>query len=400
MNDTIEKLLVQVKEISKKYDLLNKKTGGYFNIFNVAGIASKEVIICRVIKELLDPKGSHYQGTAYLELFVDFVLRMKGSFSNKDLSKTEIHYEYHIENNRRVDLMIIAPEIKIPIEVKIYARDQKAQCYDYHQFAKRSQIYYLTLDGGSPSENSTKKDKISMKPDDIRCISFRDEIITWLEECLKLPNTIRISPIREIIIQLINTFKLLTNQLEENVEMEIKELILKSSDNFKSAVMLSEALAAANDALLCKLFDRLDCEIKKIFAADRLLNQYDISKRTEKKPGIIYGISYMIKHLVVQENIDLWLRIEIYNGMLTIGYCVPVNDEWKDDAGINQTDPSDYLDGELIKDGWWAHWENFENSPNFKTKDDAFYELVDEKPFDEFIKSAIAKIESFHNMLK
>lgn len=33
-----------------------------FNIFKVLGIADKEVLICRLLGELLDPKGSHGLG--------------------------------------------------------------------------------------------------------------------------------------------------------------------------------------------------------------------------------------------------------------------------------------------------------------------------------------------------
>lgn len=32
---------------------------GTFNIFKVLGIADKEILICRLLGELLDPKGTH-----------------------------------------------------------------------------------------------------------------------------------------------------------------------------------------------------------------------------------------------------------------------------------------------------------------------------------------------------
>lgn len=39
----IELLLAEISEISKKYNLINQKTGGHFNIFEIAGIDSDEV---------------------------------------------------------------------------------------------------------------------------------------------------------------------------------------------------------------------------------------------------------------------------------------------------------------------------------------------------------------------
>ena len=42
-----------------------------FNIFKVLGIADKEVLICRLLGELLDPKGSHGLGAKPLSLFLE-----------------------------------------------------------------------------------------------------------------------------------------------------------------------------------------------------------------------------------------------------------------------------------------------------------------------------------------
>ena len=45
-----------------------------FNIFRVLGVQAKEVIICRFIGELLDPKGSHNMGAVGLRQFLKLVL--------------------------------------------------------------------------------------------------------------------------------------------------------------------------------------------------------------------------------------------------------------------------------------------------------------------------------------
>ena len=55
-------------------------------------------------------------------------------------------------------MVIITPQRFIPIEVKLYADDQKNQCFDYFNFAKSkgviaSKVYYLTIDGHLPYEN-------------------------------------------------------------------------------------------------------------------------------------------------------------------------------------------------------------------------------------------------------
>lgn len=44
--------------------------------------------------------------------------------------------EYAIDDERRIDIVIEIGSYFLPIEVKIYAADQKSQCFDYYQYAK------------------------------------------------------------------------------------------------------------------------------------------------------------------------------------------------------------------------------------------------------------------------
>ncbi len=84
---SVELLLSEVSHISKKYELINQKTGGYFNIFDIANISNDEVFVCKFIHELINPRGSHYQGYTYLKLFVENVLSMR--FKNSDYKKVQ-----------------------------------------------------------------------------------------------------------------------------------------------------------------------------------------------------------------------------------------------------------------------------------------------------------------------
>ena len=65
----LQLLLQSVQDIKDKYDAIYKNNGTYFNIFDITNISTDEVRICRIIKELIDPNGSHYQGDIYLKLF-------------------------------------------------------------------------------------------------------------------------------------------------------------------------------------------------------------------------------------------------------------------------------------------------------------------------------------------
>lgn len=198
---SIELLLQEISAISKKYELLNQKTGGYFNIFNIANITTDEVKICRVLYELISPKGRHYQGSTYLNSFIKFVLNI--DIPEKELSSARVFREYVIDEKRRIDLVIETSERFIPIEVKIYAGDQEYQCFDYAKKAKNSKVYYLTRFGDNPSEYSAKGlTKTDHGYEEVITISFAYDILGWLEICVSQKETLKIASIREVILQL------------------------------------------------------------------------------------------------------------------------------------------------------------------------------------------------------
>ncbi|MBR5509109.1 MAG: PD-(D/E)XK nuclease family protein, partial [Lachnospiraceae bacterium] len=64
--DLTEKLLCKTHNIVEECRKQASETGELFNIFDITGMKYKEVLVCRVIGELLNPQGSHCQGSRYL----------------------------------------------------------------------------------------------------------------------------------------------------------------------------------------------------------------------------------------------------------------------------------------------------------------------------------------------
>lgn len=63
-------LLSEVQTIVKSYSRINKMSGQSFNLFSLLRKENEEVPLHSMfIAELLNPKGSHQQGTLYLDLF-------------------------------------------------------------------------------------------------------------------------------------------------------------------------------------------------------------------------------------------------------------------------------------------------------------------------------------------
>ena len=127
MDDT---LLVRVKKIAAAC-----RQNTSYNLFSVLGIETKEVLICRVLADLLNPRGQHGMGSVYLELFLKEVLHWQAV--NSDVVKhAVVTAEYLIDEDRRIDLVIETAGQFLPVEVKILAGEQKAQCLDYYRFSR------------------------------------------------------------------------------------------------------------------------------------------------------------------------------------------------------------------------------------------------------------------------
>jgi hypothetical protein len=75
----IQLLLSEVSQISKKYELINQKTGGYFNIFDIVNVSTDEVTICKMLKKLKlknDLQVGHLIAIAlsFLSLFITTII--------------------------------------------------------------------------------------------------------------------------------------------------------------------------------------------------------------------------------------------------------------------------------------------------------------------------------------
>jgi hypothetical protein len=255
-----DQLLTDVNGIIKRFEEQWRKTGEKYNIFKVAGIDYDEVIMCRVLADLMDPHGSHYQGSRYLRLFWDTLpQKLKDNLSfdvdSTDVDSTKVTTEYVIPDGRRIDIVLEYGKIFVPIEVKIWADDLHNQVHDYFEYAKTQNrshhvpLIYLTLDGHEPKDFS----KGDMGKDDYVTISFKDEILAWLEACERENKESKEKtavPIRENLKQLIAAIKSLCGKLEDaEMEAKIFKLLIKNDDTVRAAQAISGALDFKGKAL-------------------------------------------------------------------------------------------------------------------------------------------------------
>ena len=84
----------------------------------------------------------------------------------------------------RVDFVLESKSFCAVVEMKIDAGDGDRQLTRYASDCRRKgkdyAVYYLTLDGHKPDEQSAR----GLEPGRLRCVSFDRELVQWLQKCM------------------------------------------------------------------------------------------------------------------------------------------------------------------------------------------------------------------------
>lgn len=212
----MEKLFKEVGKIVQQLKITQNeslKRGERFNVFSALRVDHYETKHSAFIAELLNTEGSHGQGTTFLSSFLKVCCFKDFEFS---LQGVKVYTEFVIKGGRLDILVTNNNKQGLIIENKIYSPDGDKQLITYNEdaserFPNGYKILYLTPDGDKASEQSAKGV-------DYQTLSYRTDIINWLEECVLL--SAHLPLIRETIIQYINHIKQLTNQDMDRINKE------------------------------------------------------------------------------------------------------------------------------------------------------------------------------------
>jgi hypothetical protein len=247
--EKIKNILNQVQLITHKNSEILEATGGRFNMFKICGVNHYENTHSSIIAEFLNPNGSHGLSDKFLESFLE-TLGDNFNIQHFNFEKARVITELATEEGR-IDLFIEDDANKaIIIENKLYAVDQPDQLKRYNNYAKVHkndyQIIYLTLYGNDASQQSG--DGVNYIT-----ISYKEEIINWLEKCVSIAS--RFPIVRETIIQYINHLKQLTNQdMDSKNKMEITE-VLSKIENLRAAKVIYQNYSATFNHIVEKHFN-------------------------------------------------------------------------------------------------------------------------------------------------
>lgn len=226
-----------------------------FNIFYSTGIWHKEIYICRLLCDLLSPKGTHGLGSLLLSLFNNTVL--ENTIGDDEIGSVVVTREDLTDENRRIDLLIKTNKRFIPFEVKIFAGDQYKQCVDYYEEIERRRkirkltektvLYYLTTDGHHPSVGSKGYLK---ENEQYKAISFEKDIVNWLEDCLKDDNVKQHPTINFALLQfkdLISEWRFTMGQ-QEDIEI-FNDIQAMDADGRNCAIRIWRSLESRKNEM-------------------------------------------------------------------------------------------------------------------------------------------------------
>ncbi|MDR2111895.1 MAG: PD-(D/E)XK nuclease family protein [Candidatus Accumulibacter sp.] len=392
----INTLLEDVSKISGKYDSQYQASGSRFNFFEAGGIERKEAVVCRFLRELLDPKGSHSQGITYLKLFLRDILKIE-EIPDEDISIAEVINEYTIDGNRRIDIAIRISSYFIPIEVKIDAGDQYEQVRDYYDYAvKRSRktgdkinLFYLTLYGTSPSPESAKG-----LTKEIVNISFAEHIRKWLYSCLeKTPE--KAYDLRVPLCQFAKSIQKITNIWEEPESMEIMEYITANKEIREAAIKIKDAVESAKRLIARELYE----SFMKV-----LPDGNDVPWGG----GLLFEIQYPVDNSVLCDNYKLCFILHQDTTSENISYGFIIKNGKNEQVRANNGTVDRPVLEELLKKcrNIFPHekgfGEKFEEygiwkklpGPNFMNVNNACLELHDDDVRKRFVEESIREINA------
>ena len=402
-----QKLLKIAKPFEKEYLL---KDSPRLNILNIIEMDTKEASAhAKILEFLLNCKWETNGKETFFSSFLEKVLGFSKTKIKEFLKEKISISREHVIKNGRIDFVIESKNLCIAIEMKIYASDGDRQIERYENYCKSRgkdyKIFYLTLDGHEPSEVSITSE--------VKCISFEDNILPWLEESLNYQKKEKYK--YSFILQYIGAIKNLIEIEEANME------ILNTFEEMKTTKFLNDRFKEKIQSIIVEFIEGIDKNIEKKLKDKEILKEdsfcysrtYDFFNGTG-----VAGSCYRLDKIKNKDNnLDYYLlfSIEVTNdirGSFHIsqytddkGYTpIKLEDMEKIDSKFFNKYSEKFNNLKLLKGlnnnqyGVWFHIKNSRSQEiNFKNFSDSALELVEK----DIMKNEIKEItKDIWNIIK
>jgi len=385
-------LINQVKVINEKHETIKSINGENFNIFSILNLERKEVDThSYFIYDLLNPKGSHNQGDTFLQIFLKQILKEEEYKKVNSTIKATVEREKVIDNAKRIDFTIETSSFFIAIEMKIDARDQDNQLYDYYKYSENQKkdfkLFYLTLDGKEADEKSTNDLEVDKK---YFLLSFQYDIYTWIEACIEKVATI--PTIREGLVHYRNLIRKLTNQMGDEMDNDMINII-KTPEDMRAMYSIQNTYAkvlAKKEAIFWeKLYDKIENKIKefKVFyynSSSKIINDqidYQFIAKKRKSKNYNFGLN------LSREKNEILFDIDVYSfnneDYLIMQIHIKKNKYIKSSVWEEQLKEIGF--SKKYKEN--ARWCYLKERIKFYGNGEPTFELFDDEKFEELIES-------------
>lgn len=267
--------LLEIKKIKEQ----NINNGKLFNPFLDMNLVRYEVRHLSFLTNLLNPNGSHHQGTAFLRLFIN-VLVNNYTLEN-DIKKSLVNFceneniyvrTEKLTSNGRIDIWIENDDYIIAIEGKTETVDSKNQLNKYDDFLQKLDkpylLIYLTKGGENPVNNY---------PTNLQLMDFNDDIMTFISESINIETLP--DKIYETLTEYYNSMITYLNDFNNTwtYDLEIIDEITKDKDNYQKYENIKNnyfydtkkyKYTEANDVV--KVFEKAKAKIERNFMAELL----------------------------------------------------------------------------------------------------------------------------------
>ncbi len=255
-----EKLLQEAYEKSKDYLY---EDSSRFNLLSIIEKDRDEAHVhSKVIYNLLSQDWGKKDKETFLTLFLKEIGIEDENIYDKNWEVTR-EKAFDLDTIKgRLDFEIKSKDCIYIIEMKIDAGDQPEQLIRYQEFAKEQhkkyKIFYLTLDGHNASKKSIGEEENLEENQKVEYIniSFKEEILNWLGNCLKLVEG------KENKSACINQYIASINKILGEKNTKIKDNILKSVKDIKTAITIYEKLNENLQKVLESFFEELNKKLK------------------------------------------------------------------------------------------------------------------------------------------
>lgn len=269
-----------------------------FSIFDY--FRSDEMALSKCLASLLNPQGTHGQGSVFLQSFCEKIC--KNTTWMKNFENCDVVTEKQANGQRRIDIHLSFNDGLIGIENKPWAADQHLQLFDYANYLEESSsgkewllIYLSNRPPSADSLSPKKRDQLEDSKNFIQC-NYHD-LTEWLDDCKTKTKALNVRIFLEELIKFIRIN--INGELEMSEEIETYKTALASKQNLEATFNILKATYGIRQNLL-KNFRN---DLEKNLNTHGLHIVWDDSMNNTWKSCSGFGVKFL-------KDQDVYLRFE------------------------------------------------------------------------------------------